>query len=126
AEYDALEAAGDEQAQRAFVAAFVDQTLQAPVFYQTMFEMARDWLNVPLVARVADEPEYSVQQQRSLQRCLTGTANAGKWAYWRYDTTACDDAGSASITIEPWWAPGTQTTLVGFAASTAATGTMPV
>ncbi|MCY1078790.1 hypothetical protein [Archangium lansingense] len=127
-EYAALEAAGDEAAQRAFVAAFVDQTLQQPAFYQTMFEQARDWFNLPLTPRTADAPEYGLPQQRTLQRCAVGTARAGAWKYYRGDTSACsglnaDGSPVDERSLEPWWAPGTTVTLVGFAASTAATGT---
>ncbi|WP_240359784.1 hypothetical protein [Pyxidicoccus trucidator] len=127
-EYAALEAAGDDAAQRAFVAAFVDQTLQQPAFYQTMFEHARDWFNLPLTPRTADAPEYGLQQQRTIQRCPADTARAGAWKYFRGDTTACtglkaDGSPADELSIEPWWAPGTTVTLVGFAASTAATGT---
>ncbi|AFE05889.1 hypothetical protein COCOR_04556 [Corallococcus coralloides DSM 2259] len=76
-EFAALEAAGDDAAQRAFVEHFVDTTLGQPAFYRTMFEQARDWFNIPLVPRTADALEYGVQQQRSIQRCPAGTAKAG-------------------------------------------------
>ncbi|WP_233261576.1 hypothetical protein [Vitiosangium sp. GDMCC 1.1324] len=127
-EYAALEAAGNEAAQRAFVDTFVDETLRQPVFYRTMFEQARDWFNIPLVPSTADAPEYGVQQQRALTRCAAGTAKAGAWRYYRGDTTACDGTKADGspvdvLTLEPWWAPGTTATLVGYAASTAETGT---
>ncbi|WP_223754074.1 hypothetical protein [Myxococcus sp. RHSTA-1-4] len=130
-EYAELEAAGDEAAQRAFVDAFVDRMLHQPSFYRTMFEQARDWFNLPLTPRTADAPEYGVQQQRSIQRCPAGTARAGAWKYVRGDTSACsgqkaDGSPVDERSIEPWWAPGTTVTLVGFAASTSATGTTSV
>ncbi len=125
AEYADLEAAADPQA---FVDGFVDQTLASPQFYQSMFELGRDWLNVPLAPPTADSPEYGPQQQRSIQRCGAATANAGKWAYVREDyeggqARICNgqtrDGGvPRELTLEPWWAPGTTTTLVGSAAST--------
>lgn len=132
AEYAAMEAAGDETAQRAFVATFVDGVLQDPVFYTAMFELGREWLNMPTVPSTADQPEYGPQQQRSLQRCGATTAEAGKWAYYREDY----EGGHAQIcsgllrdggvvfetTLEPWWAPGTTVTLVGSAASTLDSG----
>lgn len=127
AEYAALLAAGDDAAQRAFVSSFVDQTLASPVFYQSMFELGRDWLNVPLAPPTADEPEYGPQQQRSIQQCASNTPNAGKWAYVREDYEGgmmriCsgqtrDGGVPKERTLEPWWAPGTMTTLVGSAAS---------
>lgn len=127
AEYAAQEAAGDEAAQRAFVDTFDDQVLAAPVFYQSMFELGRDWLNVPLAPPTADSPEYGPQQQRALQRCAANTPNAGKWAYQREDyegglARICggqtrDGGVPLEVMVEPWWAPGTTTTLVGSAAN---------
>jgi len=123
-EYDALDAAPDGSA---FVAAFVDRTLTEPAFYDQMFELARDWLHVPLVAATADVPEYGLPQQRALIRCPASSAHAGKWVYYRFDDGACDGRApdgspAAQITIEPWWAPGTTVDLIGFAASTEARG----
>jgi hypothetical protein len=130
-EYAALEAAGDDAAQRAFVESFIDQTLQQPVFYRTMFELARDWFNIPLTPSTADAPEYGPQQQRSIQRCPAGTAKAGAWKYFRGDDTACsgtkaDGSAVEERTLEPWWAPGTTVTLVGTAANASSTGTISV
>jgi hypothetical protein len=132
AEYAAQEAAGDEAAQRAFVDTFVDQVLAAPVFYQSMFELGRDWLNVPLAPPTADSPEYGPQQQRSIQRCGAATPNSGKWAYVREDyeggmARICggqtrDGGVPLELTLEPWWAPGTTVTLVGSAANTSDAG----
>lgn len=132
AEYDALFATGDEAAQRAFVGAFVDQTLAAPGFYSSMFTLGRDWLNVPLAPPTADNPEYGPQQQRSIQRCGATTANAGKWAYVREDfhggmARICaggtrDGGAPTERTVEPWWAPGTMVTLIGSAAEDGPTG----
>jgi hypothetical protein len=132
AEYAAQEAAGDEAAQRAFVNTFIDQTLAAPGFYQSMFELGRDWLNVPLAPPTADEPEYGAQQQRAIQQCGSTPPNAGKWAYVREDyeggmaricAGSTRDGGTPlELTLEPWWAPGTTVTLVGSAANTSDAG----
>jgi len=124
-DYDALEAAKDPQA---FITAFIDRALAEPIFYDTMFELARGWLHIPVVAAVADEPEYGVPQQRTLSLCPAGTKHAGAWRYYRDDNRACDaltneGTPAPTITLEPWWAPGTKVQLVGYAASTAATGT---
>ncbi|WNG41965.1 hypothetical protein F0U61_15230 [Archangium violaceum] len=126
-EYAAQEAAGDEAAQRAYVSAFVDQTLQQPAFYRTLFETARDWFNIPPVGPSADPPEYGLQQQRSIVRCADGTPKAGAWKYFRGDEKACqgqkpDGTPAEERSLEPWWAPGTTAVLVGYAASVAATG----
>lgn len=122
AEYDALFALEGEEARRAHVAQFIDTALADPAFYTVLFEMGRDWFNLPLVARTADAPEYGLIQQRALRRCADDTPHAGKWVYHRGNTSACTDPDAPARTIEPWWAPGTTTILLGHAASTAETG----
>ncbi len=119
-EYAALQTAGDDAAQRAFVAKFIDDTLASPVFYRTTFELARDWFNIPLVAPTADTPEYGAKQQRVLERCPATTARPGAYVYYRGALNGCD--GGPSLDIEPWWAPGTTITLAGDAANTSNTG----
>ncbi len=132
ADYAALEAAGDDAAQRAFIRAWVDQKLAAPEFYRTLFEFGRDWFAQPLVPPTADAPEYGPQQQRSIHRCEASTPMAGRWAYVREDF----EGGKAQIcsgryrdggavlerSVEPWFAPGTTITLVGSAANVADAG----
>lgn len=135
-EYAALTAAGDEAAQRAWVVTFIDQLLASPKFYQSMFELGRDWFNVPLAPSTADQPEYGPQQQRSVQRCPTGTLHEGKWAYVREDYEGgmgricgghlADGGAPQERTLEPWWAPGTNVTLVGSAANTNDAGILSV
>ena len=112
AEQAALLAAGDEAAQRAFIAHFVDQTLASPAFYQTMFELARGWFMIPLVPNDADEPEYAPKQQRVLEVCPAGTDNAGAFVYYRDMLKDCTGA-KATAMVEPWWAPGTMIRLAG-------------
>lgn len=133
ADYAQLEAAGDDAAQRAFIATYVDQALASPAFYRTTFEFAREWFAVPLVPSTADAPEYGPQQQRSIQRCAASTVNAGKWAYVREDYEGGMEKICAGVlsdggvpferTVEPWFAPGTSITLVGSAANQNATAT---
>ncbi len=118
-ELEALDAAGDDDAQRAFVSAFVDDALQSPVFYKAMFELGSEWLHIPLIPPTADEPEYGAQQQRSVQVCDVTTLNPGAWAKIR-DGDACNS--TQVLEVEPWWAPGTSVTLVGSAASTSDDG----
>jgi hypothetical protein len=117
AEMAELLAAGDEAAQLAWIENFIDAALDDDRFYATSFELGRTWLNVRLVDRTADEPEYGPKQQRVVIACEADTAQAGALHYFREDPTACD-AGSPSVQIEPWWAPGTTATLVGHAANT--------
>lgn len=106
---------------RAYVDTFVDATLSSPVFYRTMFELARDWFNIPLVANDADAPEYGPKQQRVLERCPMTAANAGAYVYYRGNLNGC--ASGPTVQVEPWWAPGTTITLAGDAANTTNTGT---
>jgi hypothetical protein len=106
--------------QTAYVDAFVDAALEDPRFYDITFELARTWLNIPAVPRTADAPEYGPKQQRVLIPCAAGTARAGSLYYYRDDFVSAADACSAvgpTLTIEPWWAPGTMVTLVGSAAN---------
>ena len=77
AELDALQAAGDDSAQRAFVRAFVDDALADPAFYEVMLGRGLEWLNIPLIAPTADAPEYGAQQQQALTRCDDTTARPG-------------------------------------------------
>jgi hypothetical protein len=126
AQLEAIVALDDEAAQLAAVDAFVADALEDERFYEITFEMAKAWLNVRFIDRTADAPEYGPKQQRVLAPCEDGTAHAGALHYWRNDYNldegACD-AGSPSLTIEAWWAPGAMVTLVGNAANTSDTGT---
>lgn len=125
AQMNELLAAGDDAAQLAYVDAFVDEALDDTRFYEVTFEMAKTWLNVRLIDRTADAPEYGPKQQRVLSTCEAGTTHAGALYYWRDDktdaATSCG-AGSPSVSLEPWWAPGTMVTLVGNAANTSDAG----
>ncbi len=122
AELSALAAAGDTPAQRAYVDTFVDTTLASPVFYRTMFELARDWFNIPLIANDADAPEFGPKQQRVLEKCPATSLNAGAYVYYRANLKGCDVAGTLSV--EPWWAPGTMVVLAGDAANATNAGTV--
>ncbi|MEZ4441000.1 MAG: DUF1549 domain-containing protein [Polyangiaceae bacterium] len=126
---EALLAAGDRDAQLAAVDAFVDQALKDPRFYDTMFELGRHWLKIPLIDRTADAPEYGPQQQRVLTACDPGTAQAGALRYYRDDIESEAEAcgsGAPTTTLEPWWAPGSQVTLTGNAANTSSQGEVKV
>jgi hypothetical protein len=120
ADQQSLLEAKDAAAQFAAVDDFIDAALEDPRFYDVMFEHARAWLNIPLVDRTADEPEYGPKQQRVLTACPDGSAHAGSLRYFRDnvdEATACS-AASPSVAVEPWWAPGTMVTLVASAANT--------
>lgn len=106
--------------QFAYVDKFIDAALEDPRFYQITFELARTWLNLPAVDRTADAPEYGPKQQRVLTACAVGTARAGSLHYYRDNVSAaqaCSAAPTDSVTIEPWWAPGTMVTLLGSSAN---------
>ncbi len=125
AELDALQAAGDDSAQRAFVRAFVDDALADPAFYEVMLGRGLEWLNIPLIAPTADAPEYGAQQQQALTRCDDTTARPGAWYKFR-EANPCDVADAPTASIEPWWDPGATAVLVGSAANDAATATANV
>jgi len=119
AELDTQKAAGDDAAQRAFVDRFIDDTMQDPVFYKTMFELGFEWMHIPLIPSTADAPEYGAQQQISMKQCGDDTAHPGAWHKFR-EADPC--GGDQVLEIEPWWAPGTTVTLIGTAASTSPRG----
>lgn len=121
-----LLAVSGEQAQLGAVDAFIDQALKDTRFYRTAFELAMGWFALPPIPRTADAPEYGAKQQRVLVPCKPDTAQAGKMHYYRDDASDACDASSPSVTIEPWWAPGTMVTLVGNAANTTNQGTTKV
>ena len=124
-EYEQLEAAGDAQAQRAFIDAFIDRALEDPAFYRVMVELGRAWFNLPLVPRTADAPEYGLLQQRVVIPCPEGSFHHGALRYYRedhQDSGSCDDATAPVRDLEPWWAPGQQVRLVGSAANTSPRG----
>lgn len=82
-ELEALEALEDVDAQLASIDAFIDAQLDDKVFYRTMFTLARDWLQIPLVPGTADAPEYGVLQQRALAKCPEASSHPGAWHYAR-------------------------------------------
>mgnify|MGYP001246865565 CR=1 FL=1 len=137
-ELSELLASGDSTAQNSYVDGFIDRTLQDPKFYRTMFELARDWLNVPLIPPTETSAEYGQAQQRMLKVCAGGTVKAGSLYFFRDLIVAngeedpCDGltnlgAPVAEVTVEPWWAPGKQAKLVGDAAKTSAQcGSIPM
>ncbi len=115
----------DDEARFTYVDAFIDDALKDPRFYDTTFELAKRWLNIPLIDRTADAPEYGPQQQRVLTACPPESAHGGDLHYYRDNFESADEACSAAAptrTLEPWWAPGTMVTLTGNAASTSQTG----
>jgi hypothetical protein len=122
AELEAMEAAPDPDA---FVDAFIDEAMQDPAFYRVLVESGREWFNMPPAPRTADAPEYGLPQQRVVKPCAEDTVNAGMLHYNRQDYDdgdSCDNPDAPKHTLEPWWAPGTQVTLVGSAANTSPTG----
>lgn len=120
-----LQAEPDTEAQLAYVDAFIDDALNDPRFYGVIFEHARKWLNIPLVDRTADAPEYGPKQQRVLVACEEGTAHEGALHYFRGEFQSAEeacDAAAPTTEVEPWWAPGTTVTLTGEAANTSNEG----
>jgi hypothetical protein len=114
-EYDAILAAGDESAQRAAVLAVADRLLADPAFYDRILEFGHDWVPVQrLRVGMADE-SYWGSQATNIYPCDDGSAHPGAF----YPTgesggpseALCDDP-TPTVSIEPWWAPGTTVEVV--------------
>ncbi|APR79350.1 Hypothetical protein A7982_04697 [Minicystis rosea] len=129
ADYHAILAASDDDARDAILEKAIDDGLASKDFYHTMQDFGRDWIAIPSIPSVADEPDYPGSQMRNIAPCPAGTPYEGALAFWNgfaADKAPCsgtDIDGSAALyqEIEPWWAPGTKVAVVGIAASDAAT-----
>jgi len=131
-EYQAILAATDDAARQAILDKAVDDALASPVFYDIMRDMGREWMALPAIANTADAPDYVGNQQTNIAPCPAGTPYAGALAVWDSyapDMSPCggkliDGTTDAQIAqIEPWWAPGTKVTVIGYAANQSPTMT---
>jgi len=131
-EYQAILAATDDASRQAILDKAVDDALASPVFYDIMRDMGREWMALPAIANTADAPDYVGNQQTNIAPCPAGTPYAGALAVWDSyapDMSPCggkliDGTTDAQIAqIEPWWAPGTKVTVIGYAANQSPTMT---
>ena len=130
-EYQALLAATDDASRQAVLDKAVDDALASPGFYEIMRDFGREWMALPSIVNVADAPDYVASQQNNLAPCPAGTPYAGALAHWDNapGNPPCsgklDDGTPALVKdIEPWWAPGTKVTVVGYAADESPTQTI--
>lgn len=116
-----LEAAGERDAQLAAVEKTIDDLLSEPSFYRTMVELGHEWIQIPPIPNMADQPEYIGLQQVWLKPCDAGTPHEGKLAPY-YGIEVCDDAAAPATQVEPWWAEGKTVTVVGQAGNQSPSG----
>jgi hypothetical protein len=126
-EYQALLDAKDEAASQVILDKAVDDALASPVFYEVMRDLGREWMALSSIVNVADAPDYVASQQNNIAPCPAGTTYEGAFAtYNTFDPgkAPCSgkevDGTDALIKdIEPWWAPGTKVTVIGYSANEA-------
>lgn len=119
--YEALlEAPADSRA--AMLDAEVDAILASPAFYEQMVRFGHDWLSVPAYTKGAQGDAYQGDMSGHLFKCDANSAHPGAYRATN-DENACTDASAVETMHEPWWAPGTTVTVVGFAGSSVKTVT---
>lgn len=132
AELEALAAEASAEARQSLLQQAIDRRLQSPNFYDQMVRFGHEWISIGTYTKGAQGDAYQGDMSGHLFRCNAGTAHAG--AYFINDDpdanaqNVCknlDKNGVAktqpTLQVEPWWAPGTQVTVVGVAASSTAT-----
>ncbi len=126
AQVEAVLAAEANDGGHALVNEAVEQLLSDPRFYDELYDFGREWLLLPAMAGIGDEPGYRMASQRNLIKCPVGTRHEGGWAEV---ATVLNDAGvvvnypcegferdgtpALEKLVEPWWAPGTQVSVIG-------------
>lgn len=134
AQYQAMLAAKDDAAREAILDKVIDDALASKGFYEILRDFGHDWIAMPAIPAVADEPDYMASQANNITPCPA--PDAAKWPSYQgkyagayafsngFDPhlAPCDglesDGTPAEVRdVEPWWAPGTMVTVVGVAAS---------
>lgn len=123
-EYQAILDAKDDTARQAVLDKAVDDALASPNFYDIMRDFGREWMALPSIVNVADAPDYVASQQNNIAPCPANTPNAGALAAYNIyapDIAPCggknaDGTDALIKDIEPWWAPGTKVTVIGYSA----------
>ncbi|MFT3774969.1 MAG: hypothetical protein QM820_57205 [Minicystis sp.] len=124
ADYQALLAAKDDDEREAILDGAIDDALAAKGFYHVMKELGREWIAVPAIPAVADEPDYMGSQMHNIAPCPSDTPYAGALSFWSLyapgkapcSGTEADGTPALYKQIEPWWAPGTTVAVIGRAA----------
>jgi hypothetical protein len=121
-EYEALVVAADPE--KALSQA-IDDGLTSPEFYEQMVGLGHSWITNGEFTTGAQGDGYSGNMSTHLAQCKATSAHPGAWYALQETSSAanfCDDqdpTGAPSTLapkmVEPWWAPGTQVEVVGYA-----------
>jgi hypothetical protein len=120
-------------ARTAFIENAITTGLADPQFYQQMFYFGQEWISIGPFTQGAQGDAYQGDMAGHLFQCPANTAHAGKYfinndvnnPYISGETSArlCRNLNKdnlaftpATAQMEPWWAPGTQISVVGAAA----------
>lgn len=121
-EYEALLKASDPEAvlQKA-----IDDGLASTDFYDRMVDFGHKWITNGEFTTGAQGDAYSGNMSAHMTQCKSTSLHPGAWYVIDENASAanfCDDkdengdpAPAPTKMVEPWWAPGTQVTVVGYA-----------
>lgn len=132
-QYEKLAVLTTDEARATFVKNEVHQALQSPVFYSKMVEFGHDWIKVAEYTTGAQGDAYQGNMSGDLFQCDSKTKHPGAYCmvnevggnnYECSISEACNDLDAHCQpipiqvrSVEPWWAPGTQVTVIGHAAT---------
>lgn len=129
-DYDALAAAGEAGAQQALEQA-AEKALGSAEFYDQMVDFGHQWLRNTAYTTGAQGDGYWGSMAANLSQCKADSKHPGAYYLPREDpkgANPCNDLDPQDQPTaprvrqaEPWWAPGTQISLVGDASETGAT-----
>jgi hypothetical protein len=131
-DYQPLIAAKDDAARQAILDQFVDDALASPNFYEIMRDFGSQWVPILPLASVGDEPGYIASQQSNIGPCPAGTPYAGALTVYHPSLPGyppcsgklADGTPAPVKQVEPWWAPGTTVTVIGYPTNEAPTITL--
>jgi hypothetical protein len=120
--YEAMQKAPDPEA---VIQKAIDDGLASTEFYEQMVDFGHTWITSGAFSTGAIGDGYSGNMSGHMGQCGGMTAHPGAWYVYQESPVAgnfCDDkdemgnpAPAPLEVVEPWWAPGTQVTVVGWA-----------
>lgn len=120
--YEALAKAPDPEA---VIQKAIDDGLASTEFYEQMVDFGHKWITNGAFSTGAVGDGYSGNMSGHMGQCGAMSLHPGAWFVYQESPVAenfCDDKdemGNPSPApievVEPWWAPGTQVTVVGWA-----------
>lgn len=131
-DYEAI-AKADPQAAEGILQSAIDDGLASPSFYAQMVDFGHEWINSGSFETGAQGDGYSGNMSSHMHQCDAASKHPGAWYVTQeapYSGNFCNDktadaAGTPAPApikqVEPWWAPGTTVTVVGWATSEAPT-----